>query len=142
MESSVNLLSAFESVKRVIIGIPAPNPRHQTLKLRFRAMEYGMERLPASRRRVLNNDLPGVVPNHDKRSDSTNIQRKKNSALRTSVSDMPRKRARGTNIANKKPAATANRFRSNMRAQYLTHGRTCGTPLTVCSGDWVNGTGG
>src|SRR6266403_31021 len=139
MESSVNRLSAFESVKMVTIGIPAPNPRHQTLKLRVRAMEYGMGRLSASRSRVLNSDLPGVVPNHDKSSDSTNIQRNRNSALRTSVSDMPPGRARGANIATKKPAATANRLTSNIRAQYLTHGRTCGALLTFCSRDWVNG---
>src|SRR6266481_3504417 len=128
-------------------GNPAPKPRHHTLKLRLSAIEYGMDWLSPSANRVLNNDLPGGVPKNDKSADSAKTQPKSTIIPKTTCEpNAPNlfvtEKARGAKIAPKIPATILNSHTSNVRAQYLTHGRTCGTELVACASDWVSATGG
>src|ERR1700746_1974439 len=127
-------------------GNPAPRPRHHTLKLRLSAIEYGMDWPSPSTNRVLNSALPGVVPRNDKSDDSAKTQPKSRIICQmTCEPNAPNlfvtEKARGSKIAINNPATRPNSDRSNIRAQYLTHGRTCETELTAWAGDWVSAVG-
>jgi hypothetical protein len=111
------------------------------------AIEYGIDWLSPSINRALNSDLPGVVPNNDKSDDSPKTHPKSTIICKTTCEPTPpnllvTERARGAKIAINNPATTLNSPRSNIRAQYLTHGRTCGTVLVACASGLVSATGG
>jgi hypothetical protein len=110
-------------------------------------MEYGMDWLRPNTNRVLNSDLPGVVPKKDKSDDSTKTH--SNSRIICQMNCDPHapnlfitKKARGAKIAINNPATRLNNDTSKMRAQYLTHGRTRGTKSVAGASDWVSGVGG
>jgi hypothetical protein len=128
-------------------GNPAARARHHTLKLRLSAIEYGMDWLSPRTNRVLNSALPGVVPKNDKSDDSAKTQPKSRIICQmTCEPNAPNlfvtEKARGSKIAINNPATRPNSDRSNIRAQYLTHGRTCETELVPWASDWVSATGG